>query len=307
MKLEIDLADREEIAAAVPLLQMILTNTPKTCGGQCSHEVTPSLYEEGRAALAADTRPPVHAQETVTLRVPADVAAAVEANPAGAAAFISQAAQDPAAVFGGGAVAPAPLAASIPPPATPNIVVPPPPANIAPTTPTHGVASSGAVASSVDLDSKGLPWDERIHAGSKAKVKDGSWRMKKELDPAHVAAVEAELRGRMSGNLVVPTASTPPLVAPVGASSPTITASLPVAPAIDPAAVFGGAAVASEPTTFEQLMPRITAAVTAGLMPATAVGAACASQGLASVVMLQQSPQFVPLVWATLKQQYPGV
>lgn len=297
MKLEIDLGDRAEIAAAVPLLQLILDTAPKTCGDQC------------------------HAQEVVTLRVPADVAAAVEANPAGAAASLYEEARaalaadtrppvhalssdvggpDAAAIFGGAQPA-APLAPSTPPPATPNIVVPPPPANTAPTTPTHGAASSGAVASSVGLDSKGLPWDERIHAGSKAKVKDGSWRMKKELDPAHVAAVEAELRGRMSGNLVVPTTSTPPLVAP------TITASLPAAPAIDPAAVFGGAAVAPEPTTFEQLMPRITAAVTAGLMPATAVGAACAAQGLASVVMLQQSPQFVPLVWATLKQQYPGV
>lgn len=297
MKLEIDLADREEIAAAVPLLQFILDNgRTKACGA------TPSLYEEGRAALAADSRLPVHVLSS-------DVGG-----------------PDAAAIFGGAQPA-APLAPSIPQAVTPSINAPLPPANTAPTTPTHGAASSGAVASSVDLDSKGLPWDERIHAGSKAKVKDGSWRMKKELNPAHVAAVEAELRGRMSGNPVAPTASTPPLVALAGANSPTITASLPAAPAIDPAAVFGGAgaavappavtaapaiappatAPASEPTTFEQLMPRITAAVTAGLMPATAVGAACASQGLASVVMLQQSPQFVPLVWATLKQQYPGV
>ena len=54
-------------------------------------------------------------------------------------------------------------------------------------------------------------------------------------------------------------------------------------------------------------MPRITAAVTAGIMPPTAVGAACAAHGVASVVTLQQSPQFVPLVWATLKQQYPAL
>lgn len=30
-----------------------------------------------------------------------------------------------------------------------------------------------------DLDSEGLPWDERIHSGSKGKVKDGTWRLRK--------------------------------------------------------------------------------------------------------------------------------
>ena len=289
MKLSIDLADREEIAAAVPLLQLILDNTPKTCGGQC------------------------HAQET-----------------AAAAAEISQ---DPAAVFGGGAAVPAPLAASIPPGATPAIVAPPAPATTAPITTTLGPASLGAGAASVELDKNGLPWDERIHAGTKTKLVSGEWKAKRGVESALVAQVEAELRARMAaGNVaspVAPTVPTPPLASPVGASSPTITASPAVAPGIDPAAVFGGGpavpavplapvvgaantipaapSIAADPTTFEQLMPRITAAVTAGIMPPTAVGAACADHGVASVVTLQQSPQFVPLVWATLKQQYPAL
>lgn len=290
MKLSIDLADREEIAAAVPLLQLILDNTPKACGGQC-HGHT------------ADVTGP-----TTT----APVVPAVPAAPIG-----SEISQDPAAVFGGAAV-PAPLAASIPATATPVIVAPQSAATSAPITTTLGPASLGAGAASVELDKNGLPWDERIHAGTKTKLKSGEWKAKKQVEAALVAQVEAELRARV--------AASPAAVPAVPVA--------PVAPAVDPAAVFGGAApgvppapaiptappvaplapaatvapsVSADPATFEQLMPRITAAVTAGIMPPTAVGAACAAHGVASVVTLQQSPQFVPLVWATLKQQYPAL
>lgn len=279
MKLEIDLADREEIAAAVPLLQLILDNTPKTCGGQC------------------------HAHE-----------AGVPLAPTGAP-IVAEISQDPAAVFGGGAAVPAPLAASIPPIATPAIVAPPAPATTAPITTTLGPASLGAGAASVELDKNGLPWDERIHAGTKTKLKGGEWKAKKNVEAALVVQVEAELRARM-------------------AATPAAVPAVPAAPAVDPAAVFGAAApgvppapviptappvaplapaatvapsVSADPATFEQLMPRITAAVTAGIMPPTAVGAACAAHDVASVVTLQQSPQFVPLVWATLRQQYPAL
>ena len=289
MKLSIDLADREEIAAAVPLLQLILDNTPKTCGGQC------------------------HAQETA---VAAPVAPAVPAVPAAPA--VAEISQDPAAVFGGGAAVPAPLAASIPQTATPAIGAQSAPATTAPITTTLGPASLGAGAASVELDKNGLPWDERIHAGTKTKLKSGEWKAKKQVDAALVAQVEAELRARVAAS------PAPVAAAPVA----------PAAPVVDPAAVFGGAApgvppapaiptappvaplapaatvapsVSADPATFEQLMPRITAAVTAGIMPPTAVGAACAAHGVASVVTLQQSPQFVPLVWATLKQQYPAL
>lgn len=284
MKLEINLADREEIAAAVPLLQLILDNTPKTCGGQC------------------------HAQETAVAAVPA-----VPAAPA-----VAEISQDPAAVFGGGAAVPAPLAASIPQTAAVATSAPPAPATTAPITTTLGPASLGAGAASVgvELDKHGLPWDGRIHAGTKRKNADGSWTAKRGVDPELVATVEAELRQVMG-------------------AAPAPVAAVPAAPAVaDPAAVFGGAApgvppapaiptappvaplapaatvapsASADPTTFEQLMPRITAAVIAGIMPATAVGQACAAHGVASVVTLQQQPAFVPLVWATLKATYPAL
>lgn len=46
-----------------------------------------------------------------------------------------------------------------------------------------------------ELDSAGLPWDERIHSGSKKKNADGKWKLRKNVDEALVKSVEAENRG----------------------------------------------------------------------------------------------------------------
>lgn len=48
------------------------------------------------------------------------------------------------------------------------------------------------------VDIHGLPWDERIHAGTKAKNADGSWRGRRGVDDATVAAVTAELKARVA-------------------------------------------------------------------------------------------------------------
>lgn len=61
-----------------------------------------------------------------------------------------------------------------------------------------------------ELDSKGLPWDKRIHAASKAKVKDGSWRTRRNLDPEVLRQIENELRTRPVSTQPI----TPPAVPP---------------------------------------------------------------------------------------------
>lgn len=301
MKLEINLADREEIAAAVPLLQLILAETkPHGCtgSGQCRREPEVPIGADGKLDLTGTQ----------------------------AAGLVGIA--DPAAVFGGAAVAvPLPpaaassIAGAVPLPIAPEATtantltatptpVPLPPVPTAPGTvaPTASAAAPTIPASGVELDSKGLPWDERIHAGTKSKLKSGEWKAKKQVHPALVASVEAELRARA--------AATPAPVAAVQDAAAVFAAApgVPAAPApfVPPAAPLAPAApaapsVSADPTTFEQLMPRITAAVTAGIIAPTAVGAACAAHGVASVVTLQTNPQFVPLVWATLKQQYPSL
>lgn len=56
----------------------------------------------------------------------------------------------------------------------------------------------GPVANVADgeVDVNGIPWDDRIHAKTKAKTEAGAWRRRRGIDDATVAAVEAELRSR---------------------------------------------------------------------------------------------------------------
>lgn len=266
MELKINLADREEIAASVSLLQLILSELPQL-----------PLYDEFMAAQAADPRAPLHVVNTEP---------------------------SPAEVFGG------PLAPSMSPGAEASTSAPLPPVATAPTTTTLGAVSSAAPAASVELDSKGLPWDERIHASTKSKLASGEWKNKRGVPPERITAVEAELRASLGAAPaplapvaaaaplppVAPIATTPAPAAPVGASLPTTTTLPPVAPV-----------ASADPADFTQLMPRVSAAVAGGVLPATALNDACVANGLPSIVGLQQNPAYVPLVWAFLKQQYSAL
>jgi hypothetical protein len=44
-----------------------------------------------------------------------------------------------------------------------------------------------------ELDTDGIPWDKRIHATSKAKLKDGRWRRRRNLDDILFERVKQEL------------------------------------------------------------------------------------------------------------------
>jgi hypothetical protein len=46
-----------------------------------------------------------------------------------------------------------------------------------------------------ETDAAGLPWDERIHASTKALNADGTWRRRRNIDTTEIARVEAELKG----------------------------------------------------------------------------------------------------------------
>lgn len=45
------------------------------------------------------------------------------------------------------------------------------------------------------VDADGLPWDERIHAGTQTKTADGRWKRKRGVDQTLVDQVVAELKG----------------------------------------------------------------------------------------------------------------
>lgn len=97
-----------------------------------------------------------------------------------------------------------------------------------------------------EVDKNGLPWDERIHSGNRAKVADGSWRMRRNVDPTKVAQVEAELRGQ------IPAAAPPP---PPPAANPLDNLKPESAPPLPPAAPA---------LTFGMVAKRVTAKLTLG-------------------------------------------
>lgn len=128
-----------------------------------------------------------------------------------------------------------------PPPSAPS------PAAAAPST----SAPAAAPVSSADLDKNGLPWDERIHASSRAKIADGSWRMKRGVQQHVVDTVEAELRGQA-------VAAPPPPAAPMTIRTIPVTGGEPdaaPAPPLPPAAPA---------LTFGMVAKRVTAKLTLG-------------------------------------------
>lgn len=89
---------------------------------------------------------------------------------------------------------------------------------------------NGPVAAVADgaLDADGLPWDERIHAKSKAQVAGDRWRKRRGVDDATVAMVEAQLRGAAAPAMPSAAPVTPP-PAPMALPPVPMTAA-PVAP-----------------------------------------------------------------------------
>jgi hypothetical protein len=185
-----------------------------------------------------------------------------------------------AAVFGQqNAAAAAPAAAPGPPPVAAPV---PPPVN--PSAPT--------------LDSSGLPWDSRIHADTKGTIKDGTWRTRKNVDPAFKTQVEAELRAALSGTVAPPvaapvappaatqpTAATVPTAAPVAPPPPPATSDAPAA--LDPN-TFAGFAAATAPC-FQQDAGKATRVMVAALQSVglSAMGQLSARPDLISSVKMQ--------------------
>lgn len=80
------------------------------------------------------------------------------------------------------------------PPSAPSGVVAGSPSN-AQTVPPPTTTTSGNT-SSVEFDSTGLAWDERIHSGNKTKTDKGEWRTKKGTDKSSIKVIELELRAK---------------------------------------------------------------------------------------------------------------
>jgi hypothetical protein len=137
-----------------------------------------------------------------------------------------------------GAPSPAAVEASASAPAAAPVSIPPPP-SVARSVPSPPPAA--ATPAPVDVDKNGLPWDERIHASSRAKIADGTWRMKRGVQEHVVTEVEAQLRGQSHGSAALdadalklaamgadpgpslPAVPTPPAPAPLPPGPPELT------------------------------------------------------------------------------------
>lgn len=165
----------------------------------------------------------------------------------------------------------APSASAPTPPAPPAAPVPPAP------------ATSGAV----ELDKAGLPWDERIHSGTKSTVADGTWKKKRGVDASLVAQVEAELRG-----LAAPVAPVAPAATPAPAT--------PAAPAAP--------AAAGDPSTFPELTQWLVGLTKRGVSP-TDISLAIMGlnvDGVNSIPHLSGRPDLIPALVAKLKEKVPA-
>lgn len=152
--------------------------------------------------------------------------------------------------------------------------------------------SSGA---GVLVDSTGLPWDVRIHSGSRTQTSKAVWKAKKNVDPGLVAQVTAELRQAMAAPaaapfvpLNAPAAPPPPVTqALVAPPPPAMTATAPPPPTSSP--TQSGLAV---PTTFVELSQYITARG----IPAPTITKICNDFGLAGFGLVACRPDLVPQI-----------
>lgn len=84
----------------------------------------------------------------------------------------------------------------------------------------------------IELDKNGIPWDERIHAGTKRKNADGTWSLKKGVDKELAAQIIAEYQsGRETETETTTAPSKPAAPAAPSAKTPPAPPSKPGVPA----------------------------------------------------------------------------
>lgn len=180
-----------------------------------------------------------------------------------------------------------------------------------------GVLQGGALVTpptanpaGVQLDSRGLPWDSRIHSTPATMTEKQVWRKKRGLnDEALIKRIEAELLGGQTVPAPVPTLN-PAAQIPGGAA---VAASVPLPPpAAGPSAATGAAgiptsgisaptALASGPSTLPELMQQCAPLLSASRLDMARVLDACKAAGVESLNILQSRPDLVPGVWAQVQ------
>lgn len=183
--------------------------------------------------------------------------------------------------------------------AIPTAPVPPAP-NYAPEA-VIAAPQTGSPVGGVDVDKTGLPWDGRIHAESKAKIADGTWRKKRGVDLAQAATVEAELRQVMcaapAAPIPAPQAATV-IMPTAGVASSAVAAPAPMTAPLAQAAPQVGSVPQDARAQFVGLVGRASAAIQAGKVTQAEITQCCAAAGVPALPLLANRLDLVAQVAA---------
>lgn len=185
-----------------------------------------------------------------------------------------------------------------PPPPPPPVTEAPPVGKPAIAVPELAKDSTGAL----------IPHDTRIHAGSAAVLKDGTWRLKRGVDAELVKAVEDELKALVANGPVETLSAAPPppppeqqtTSAPEGGQQPAPPPPPPPEQQTQPAPPPPPAGV---PTTFPEFLQAVTPMMSSGAIKKEDIDQAVANQGKPGVDKtphLMANLDLIPGVWAEL-------
>lgn len=198
-----------------------------------------------------------------------------------------------------------------------------------------------------EFDSAGIPWDERIHAGTKGRNQDGTWKRRRNTSDVFYSTVMAELAQRSAGQAptTAPTPPAPPAPpaspAPVGivdqgpvhipaappAPAPAVAPAANVAPVPAPPAPPAPAVPATPPAPsvpapetvaappapqvggmdFKMLMPKIAQSINAGRFTNDHLKEWLGQWGLTDIGQLATDPAKCEGFYNWLKQIQPPV
>lgn len=128
-----------------------------------------------------------------------------------------------------------------------------------------------------ELDAEGLPWDSRIHASTRTRNKDETWRLLRGVDQGLVDQVKAELKAAMS-------APVPEPAAPASPPPP------PDVPSDD-----------QPPVSFAGFVQAITKKQAAGLLTVQEINEVCVKHGLAQMPLLVNRLDLIPAIYSDLR------
>jgi hypothetical protein len=152
----------------------------------------------------------------------------------------------------------------------------------------HDSGTSSTITST--LDKNGIPWDERIHASSRVKIADGSWRTKRGVDETLVAQVTNELKALMGIPAPPVAAVIPAPPAPIADTPAAVVAAVPPPPPVAPV----------ERSAFVALIGKASALIGAKKLTQEELTSAVVAAGVPSLPLLANRLDLVPFVTDTI-------